>query len=70
MASLGELKAKYDEMDPVSRQNLWFAVIGVILLILLVISLNDTASVLKTVFGKGAKAAGENIAQVSNLTKQ
>ena len=67
MASIGDLKRRYDEMDPVSRQNLWFIAIGVILAILLFISLNNTAEMVSSILGQGAKHAEGNLANVQGL---
>jgi len=69
MASLGDLKRRYDEMDPVQRQNFWFVVVGVILAIILFISLSNTADMLNGFLGMGAKAAGDNLADVQGLVK-
>ncbi|MFH0861979.1 MAG: hypothetical protein V1875_03015 [Candidatus Altiarchaeota archaeon] len=55
MISLGELKAKYDEMDPVSRQNLWFAVAGAILAIILFINLSNSADTIGKFFRPNPK---------------
>jgi hypothetical protein len=67
MASIGELKQRYDELDPVSRQNLWFLIIGLLLLIILAVSLSNTASTVGSFFGKGAKSVSDNVDAVQRL---
>jgi len=41
MSVIDQLRERYSGMDPVQRQNFWFAVVGAILVILLILSLGD-----------------------------
>jgi len=68
MASLGDLKRKYDEMDPVQRQNFWFIVAGAILAIILFISLSNTVDMVGGFLGNGAEHASDNVAAVKGLS--
>jgi hypothetical protein len=67
MSFIDDIRRRYAEMDDVQRQNMWFAIIGFVLLILLVMSLSSTADTLGGLLGGGAKYVNKTVGDAQNL---
>lgn len=51
MSVIDTIRDKYTGMDPVQRQNFWFALIGFALIVLLLFSLGDTYESIRKFLG-------------------
>ncbi len=68
MVSIEELMEKYRNMDDVDRQKLWLAVIGTILLVYLLISLESSMDIAGQWLDSGAKYANDTIEGTKSLS--
>ena len=67
MSAIDDILEKYRSMDPVQRQNFWYAVVGVIIIILLIISLGDSYNSIMTFLGRGGNFTRSVINDTANM---
>ena len=68
MSLIDQIRERYEQMDPVQRQNFWFAVVGLIVIILLIMSLGDTFRVISDIVGGGQTVAEGTVKDLTNLS--
>ena len=69
MGLMEDLKKRYAELDEVDRKNLWIAVAFVFLIILVILSLSNTAHQLGSMFSNATGYVNDSVAKVGNPTK-
>ncbi len=67
MSIIEDLRWKYSEMDEIDRRNLWLAVGGVVLFLILIYTLSNTFHNLSGLLGRGASFANDSVSGVSKL---
>jgi len=68
MSIISDLLERYTSMDPVQKQNFWYAVVGMILILLLLITLGDTFKVIGGFMGTGKNATTSAFNSAKNAT--
>ncbi|MCX6694668.1 MAG: hypothetical protein NTU61_00010 [Candidatus Altiarchaeota archaeon] len=67
MSVIDDIIGRYNQMDPVERQNFWYAVIGAILVILLIFKLGDAYETVSRYLGVGANVTKEIVNNTMDL---
>jgi hypothetical protein len=68
MSVVDDLLERFREMDSVDRQNMYFAIAGLIVLLLLIYSLGPVLDVMGTFLGKGSSMVNQTASTAKNLS--